>query len=439
MIDEDELKKQQGIIARQDIGNIPTGTVEAKRRAWQEEISRYPYRSPVEARVFTKTQEMLPATIQNKVSESAKQTAGMIRDNWNRGPTTIEPTATKQPEAQPAKTGGEGVVSAGLNDFITNVTYDERGNPIRFEGPEGVATVEKLWPGSTEQRISEERARQGVYRSADLTRQGVITEATTRFENERKLAEEQRQREESGAAASELEAQRAAGIVPLTGMAEYEANVARSREEWAASKLPPKERAIVQSALAEKRYGAKEEGVKQYLAGKSSVEAAQVRSDWERANAAEKNAIEAQKIGIAYGNAKSLAEYRNAQIQDMMVKTGYLEPMKLALQQAKNATDKAKIQRDFKSRALQDIYKPPIDALSQQLAVMPNDEGIKSQLKSLQDEYASHMDVLIDQYPMDGEVKIMPSGKKRVFNGESGKWEVLEEGVVPTKKQNKRS
>lgn len=101
--------------------------------------------------------------------------------------------------------------------------------------------------------------------------------------------------------------------------------------------------------------------------------------------------IETQKLGLQAGNIQSQMRLREAQVNDMMMKTGQIEPMKLALQEAKNSDERTKIQRTAWDQANTDLFKQTLASIKAKYQYTPDSpEAIKETQQAFQNFTAGH-------------------------------------------------
>jgi hypothetical protein len=329
----------------------------------------------------------------------------------------VRPTTRATPPAQPT----------GLERWFEGdiTTENLPGGGRRYTTSEGVMTAgpEEFVTGAHGRVSKDELARQGIFRTADETRRGIVSE----LEGEERLRTEGIQRQRGDEAYANLEMERALGIVPPTGMAEYEASAGRMREEarlgGLLKGLPPKERAGVVSDFLK----GQTESEKTRVGAVSEREKAGITSQYLTSKEAMKSQAEAARLGIAAEDVKSKIQLRRTQMDDLATKTGLLEPMKLKLAQAKDAREANKIRRDTYTKAIQTVFDANRKEFERvHLPGMPLDEAGQKQYNDMVKNYQAQIGELQRLFPEEGET-IRHGNEVAIYR--NGKW-VPQSGII---------
>jgi len=192
-----------------------------------------------------------------------------------------------------------------------------------------------------------------------------------------------------------LQTRRDLGLEPKAGMAEYEASAARIRGiKEAPSVVAARIGAVAEQQRANIGYQAKI-----FESAKKSNE------DW-------------AKLGIAAGDAKSKAQYRQAQIDDMMTKTGLIEPFKLQLSQAKNGMEARKIRRDFSMQSFHAIFDPMLKRYENSLMPgIPPTKEQQEEFNKLTEMRTNALKNIDDLNPEEGAIREFDDGIGKFTNG----------------------
>jgi len=229
-----------------------------------------------------------------------------------------------------------------------------------------------------------------------------------------------------------LELEKQLGVTPRTGMAEYEAGATRMRErsamEGIVSGLPRKTRAgVIAESLKSRgdiertRIGAisEQEKAKSVSQAKIYESAIKSQADW-------------AKLGISADDVRSKQQYRKAQVDDLMTRTGLLEPMKLQLAQAKTGMESRKIQRDFAMQALDKVFAPRLKEYQDSvMSGMPRTPEQQVQFNKLMKDHDNAIANIDNQFPEEGATRKFEDGRVGRFT--NGKWVDITEqsrGVV---------
>ncbi len=251
---------------------------------------------------------------------------------------------------------------------------------------------------------------------------GIISEE----ENIAQLGLESRQRERGDVAMRQLETERAAGIVPPTGMAEYERNAARMR-------MSPEER-ILEAKGLEERKG-------EYVKGQQAVEKERLSIIPELAKTRSATALAQAKLGVTAADVSSKIQARRTAIEGSFLKTN-LEQMKIQLSQTKNIQEQNKINREYRYKHLKDIKDDLLKSYETEAGGVVGPEyrnKVDNVLKRFQNDVA----LLEITYPDAGKVIDTPEdvwkdnpelkGKKWIAVQKPDgtiKWEIYKEATI---------
>jgi hypothetical protein len=239
-------------------------------------------------------------------------------------------------------------------------------------------------------------------------------------EGELKFAGEELARKRGDEAMAELDRQRQLGLVQPTGMVGYEAGAARMREtariESLASKLPRKERAGVIAAGLK----ASSELERAKMAGAAESEKSQMKYAADIYTAAAKSSADWAKLGIDAQDTQSKMQYRKSQVDNLMTRTGLIEPMRLQLTQAKNAVEARKIQRDFAMRALtEDLHARMKEFEGSTIPGMPRTPEQQKKFDNIMNGYQAAIGNINNAFPEEGQTRQFEDGKiGRFVNGQ---------------------
>ena len=225
-------------------------------------------------------------------------------------------------------------------------------------------------------------------------------------------------RNQGNAEAEALQLRQDLGLSPKTGMAEYEANAARMREDarlqGLVSGLPKKTRAgVIEGAIRAKsaeetaRIGAVAEGAKANTAYQAKIYESAIKSNEEWA-----------KLGIQAQDVQSKMKYRQSMVDDLMTKTGLLEPMKLQLAQTKTSADQTKVKRDFAMKALDKLYETQVNEYRDTTMKMGgNTPELQQKFNQIQSNYQVGIDNIMSMYPLEGDVRKFGDRTAKFVNG----------------------
>ena len=324
-----------------------------------------------------------PTVTQDLSREVADRVLGRTEDYATRVEGRIQP----QREPIVPTSTLESVWGIGRETLPTGATrYTIPGEGIMTAAPETAAT-----------RLGDEAARRGVVGRIGAETAEREHGAETELSNIERLREEgiQRQRYEEGTV--ERQRREDLGLEPKLGYAAYEEAGKRMRE----GVIPPKERAAIEVA----RIGAVSESEKARLTAEGVISATGMKAQ-----------TEAAKLGIQAAGIKSTIELNKAKMDDMLTKTGLLEPMKLKLQGARDAVERRKIQRDAYEKASLQIYQGGQEALKNQLNLGQIDPAkYDTEFKLLSQAYAARQDIISDANPIEGQTH--SSGAMILRNG----------------------
>lgn len=347
-------------------------------------------------------------------NEVSDRVISRAQENIPRGGVYDTMESVKPPTAPVAVTPA---APTGLSRY--GVTQESlAGGVTRYTTPEGVMTAapESFITGAHGRVSTDEIARRGVFGGIDQSR----ADMTAGLEGELKFASEELARKRSDEAMTELDRQRQLGIVAPTGMAAYEANAAQMREtgriESMASRLPRKERAgVIAEGLK-----ASTELTKTKIAGAAESEKSQMKYAADIYTAAAKSSADWAKLGIDAQDTQSKMNYRKSQVDNLMTRTGLLEPMKLQLSQAKDAVEVRKIQRDFAMRALtEDLHARMKEFEGSTIPGMPRTPEQQKKFENIMNGYQTAIGNINNAFPEEGQTRQFEDGKiGRFINGQ---------------------
>lgn len=258
-------------------------------------------------------------------------------------------------------------------------------------GGQGVISAEPRTPGAIR---GDELARSGVRSTAGQTMADIREMVETQDANQQMLNQEAIQRARSDESMQELEMQKSAGIVPRQGMAEYEQNAQRARDE---AGLGPAQLAGVREA----RTGKEKEIYSQHLQNKAAVITAAGRTATETAN----QNIARQKVGVDVFNAGREAQYQDAQIAKWAHDMGSSEYDR-QISQAKNDDDAAQINRTFGTKAIEAEFAGQDKAA--EALLLTNPEQAQKDIAAIAQEKKKRFKELRLRHPTRGAIEGLP-------------------------------
>ena len=325
--------------------------------------------------------------------EVVDRVLGYESDYATRGPEELGPGKGRfqlQREPQPVVAPRSSLESVW---GITQETLPTGATKYTLPGTEGTMTAEpradylgRLAAAGTTEEEQKKSYLDRLGREEEERYRGVVAETTYREQVERA----KRTQAETDARMEEQILQELAGLRPRTGIRELGAV-----ERWG-KKTPAEEKARAE-ALGETQ--------KAYITGRASREAAGIQAEGVVSAAGMKAQTEAARLGIQAAGVKSTMELNRARIDDMLARTGLLEPTKLKLQAAKNADDRRKIMLESAEAASKDIYEKEMKALENQLNlgfISPPDYqvAVARQTKARAERY----NIISDENPFEGRV-----------------------------------
>lgn len=284
--------------------------------------------------------------------------------------------------------------------------------PNVFTTQGGTITAE---PETDATRLGDTRAREQMFATAKSTSVEGERLAGGVFRDR----EEMIQRQRSDAAMAELEEQRELGIVPRSGYVAYEQASERMRRERGLKSL-------LSSVPKSKRAGI----VQQFVSSEGELEKEKIKGISEKAKskeagivAAQKNQVEAAKLGIQAQDTASKIQLRRAEMGKIAEEYGLYKPMEARLKIAKDATERMKIQRETYTQALTKSYEGEKAKFLQDYpsGTVGNPEAEKK-WKTIQDNYIAKIAAVEDEFPAPGRKKVLPSGKVAFFDPSVGKY-----------------
>ena len=225
-------------------------------------------------------------------------------------------------------------------------------------------------------------------------------------------------RNQGNAEAEALQLRKDMGLAPKVGMEEYEANAAQMRADarlqGIVSGLPKKTRGGVIEAAMRGRNATEvagiqgaTENVKANTAYQAKIYESAIKSnqDW-------------AKLGIQAQDVQSKMKYRQSQVDDLMTRSGLIEPMKLQLAQAKTSTDQTKIKRDFAMKALDKLHEDQVneyrDTTMKMGGTTPKQQQEFNQILA---NYQTGVDNIMSMYPLEGDVRKLGDRIAKFVNG----------------------
>lgn len=181
-------------------------------------------------------------------------------------------------------------------------------------------------------------------------------------------------------------------------------------------------RAHIMAGIVGEHIKGQDELSKAVLAGRAGTEAATISSGIRAGSVREaamiraqseaqkmgidvaKLGLEQQKLGLTAGNYQSEARLREAQINNYLVQNNQIEPLKLALQGAKNLDERTKIQRGAWDDANSLLLKQKIAAINATYAMTPDSkEAIQAKRDAFMAFTSGHM-VGSRRFPFQGQI-----------------------------------
>lgn len=240
--------------------------------------------------------------------------------------------------------------------------------------------------------------------------QGFVDTEMQRIEKDRaEYAAYRRQKEEEqlaglGEAGQDRLKQRMAAMAP------YLQGVSRRRQAQIMSGIVGehfKSEDEMRKALLMGRMGAEASTTAATIRSGSVREAAIMRANTEAQKMGidvAKLGLEQQKLGLQAGNIQSEMKLREATINDMMVKSGQIEPMKLALSETKNADERTKVQREFWNNANTTAFKETLAGIKAKYQYTPDSPEAAKETQDAYQKFTSGFEAGTIRFPFRGEV-----------------------------------
>lgn len=114
--------------------------------------------------------------------------------------------------------------------------------------------------------------------------------------------------------------------------------------------------------------------------------------------------LEQQKLGLQAGNIQSEIRLREASINDMLTKTGQIEPMKLALSEARNTDERTKVQREFWNQANSLAFKETLAGIKNKYQYTPDSPEAIKETQAAYQKFTSGFEAGAIRFPFRGEV-----------------------------------
>jgi len=185
------------------------------------------------------------------------------------------------------------------------------------------------------------------------------------------------------------------GLAPKTGMEEYEASAARTRG------------IVTHPSVRAAQIGAVAEIAKASAANQAKIYESAMKSNEEWA-----------KLGIQSQDVQSKMKYRQSQVDDLMTRTGLLEPMKIQLAQAKTSADQTKVKRDFAMHALDKLKEDQINEYRDTTMKMGGQTPEQQQkFNQIESNYQAGVDNIMSMYPLEGDVRKFGDRVAKFVNG----------------------
>ena len=253
--------------------------------------------------------------------------------------------------------------------------------------PEGVVSFSLGAPNP----VGDQLARDRIARESAASVTGIANQ----MNNAETLRIEGIQRQRGDQATADLEQQRQLGIVGPSGMSEYEANANRARG------------IVTAPAVQAARINAVSETARANAGLQSKIYESAIKSNEEWA-----------KLGIQAQDVRSKQQYRQAMVDDLMTKTGLIEPMKLQLAQAKTSADQTKVKRDFAMKALDKLHEDQINEYRDTTMKMGGSTPeLQQKFNQIETGYQTAVDNIMSTYPMEGDVRKFGDRIARFVNG----------------------